>query len=341
MKFLRKKEKARKLLEIFENELQLNLKGLNLDSSVRVTKPNKLMSSPKANNSTNNINKILKSNSDITHNKSPERSFNKENFRFSSKNYFLRKYPSEKEKLNLNLENYYSYNYLPMKVNLTNNFPMNSNEFCDSNNKFNSPHNDSLGNKNGFFAKNRVAFNMFNNCISNSNSKYNIYSSSINENLSTKSTSPINFDLKPNYEKLSYSNKNLNLNLSRKCSQNEETNSNNKHNNNNFNKQKNYRFVERQGDWICIKCKNLNFSFRVICNRCKLPKSDTQQFYDEHIKGLMNIVVQNQIITGNVNNNPIYLNLNCNAIFSPDNLYKNSNNCNIVSNVSSEETNRK
>jgi len=115
----------------------------------------------------------------------------------------------KKEKLNLNLENYYSYNYLPMKVNLTNNFPMNSNEFCDSNNKFNSPHNDSLGNKNGFFAKNRVAFNMFNNCISNSNSKYNIYSSSINENLSTKSTSPINFDLKPNYEKLSYSNKNL------------------------------------------------------------------------------------------------------------------------------------
>jgi len=228
-----------------------------------------------------------------------------------------------------------------MKVNLqTNNFSMNTNEFCDRNNKFNSPHNDSLG-KNGCFTKNRVAFNMFNNCVSNSNSKFNIYSSSINENLSTKSTSPINVDLKPNNEKFSYSNKNLNLNLSRKYSQNEETNTNNNDNNSYNNKQKNYRFVERQGDWICIKCKNLNFSFRVICNRCKLPKSDTQQFYDEHIKGLMNIVIQNQIFTGNVNNNPIYLNLNCNNIFSPNNLYKNSSNCNIVSNVSSEETNPK
>ena len=31
-------------------------------------------------------------------------------------------------------------------------------------------------------------------------------------------------------------------------------------------------FVERSGDWICNSCKNLNFAFRVECNRCKLPK---------------------------------------------------------------------
>ena len=31
-------------------------------------------------------------------------------------------------------------------------------------------------------------------------------------------------------------------------------------------------FTEREGDWICNNCKNLNFSFRVECNRCKLPK---------------------------------------------------------------------
>lgn len=26
---------------------------------------------------------------------------------------------------------------------------------------------------------------------------------------------------------------------------------------------------ERAGDWVCIACNNLNFSFRKVCNRCK------------------------------------------------------------------------
>ncbi len=25
---------------------------------------------------------------------------------------------------------------------------------------------------------------------------------------------------------------------------------------------------ERVGDWVCMKCTNLNFSFRMTCNRC-------------------------------------------------------------------------
>lgn len=29
---------------------------------------------------------------------------------------------------------------------------------------------------------------------------------------------------------------------------------------------------ERVGDWICSKCSNLNFSFRTVCNRCKVEK---------------------------------------------------------------------
>ena len=37
-------------------------------------------------------------------------------------------------------------------------------------------------------------------------------------------------------------------------------------------KRKQNPFTEREGDWICNNCKNLNFSFRVECNRCKLPK---------------------------------------------------------------------
>jgi len=26
----------------------------------------------------------------------------------------------------------------------------------------------------------------------------------------------------------------------------------------------------REGDWICLNCNNLNFSFRKKCNRCKI-----------------------------------------------------------------------
>jgi hypothetical protein len=31
-------------------------------------------------------------------------------------------------------------------------------------------------------------------------------------------------------------------------------------------------FTEREGDWVCQRCRNLNFSFRTECNRCRLPK---------------------------------------------------------------------
>ena len=36
-------------------------------------------------------------------------------------------------------------------------------------------------------------------------------------------------------------------------------------------------FGERTGDWICKKCRNLNFAFRTECNRCKLPKKEAME----------------------------------------------------------------
>ena len=36
-------------------------------------------------------------------------------------------------------------------------------------------------------------------------------------------------------------------------------------------KKKTRPFTERTGDWIC---KNLNFAFRNVCNRCKMAKKD-------------------------------------------------------------------
>ena len=37
-------------------------------------------------------------------------------------------------------------------------------------------------------------------------------------------------------------------------------------------KKKGKMFTEREGDWVCHNCKNLNFAFRVECNRCHLQK---------------------------------------------------------------------
>lgn len=47
-------------------------------------------------------------------------------------------------------------------------------------------------------------------------------------------------------------------------------------------KDKKKKLTERVGDWVCIKCKNLNFSFRVICNRCELPKTENDFLYEKY-----------------------------------------------------------
>ena len=41
------------------------------------------------------------------------------------------------------------------------------------------------------------------------------------------------------------------------------------------NKKKNKKpFDKRKGDWKCPNCNNLNFAFRIVCNRCQIPKPD-------------------------------------------------------------------
>ena len=49
---------------------------------------------------------------------------------------------------------------------------------------------------------------------------------------------------------------------------------NNKSFYNKFQTKKMKTFAERSGDWICNSCKNLNFAFRIVCNRCQKPKPD-------------------------------------------------------------------
>ena len=54
---------------------------------------------------------------------------------------------------------------------------------------------------------------------------------------------------------------------------------------------KNKVFVEREGDWICAKCKNLNFSFRTFCNRCKISKEESLCIYDHQMKMMNEYVI--------------------------------------------------
>jgi len=62
-------------------------------------------------------------------------------------------------------------------------------------------------------------------------------------------------------------------------------------------RKKKNNFVKREGDWICYKCKNLNFAFRSICNKCKLPKKESEkQIFDigKELRKLADLSVGNK-----------------------------------------------
>ena len=46
-------------------------------------------------------------------------------------------------------------------------------------------------------------------------------------------------------------------------------------------KKKNKEFVEREGDWSCYRCKNINFAFRDKCNKCKMAKDESEMKFKE------------------------------------------------------------
>jgi hypothetical protein len=84
-------------------------------------------------------------------------------------------------------------------------------------------------------------------------------------------------------------------------------------------KKNNKPFVEREGDWICNNCKNLNFAFRLFCNRCHLDKEKS-----EKINKFNNIIFNNNNnnIINNNNNNVNNINNNNN---NNDSLNQNKN----------------
>ena len=57
---------------------------------------------------------------------------------------------------------------------------------------------------------------------------------------------------------------------------------------------KNKEFVEREGDWSCYLCKNINFAFRKKCNKCQMSKEESEKKFiqvGEELKKLADLSV--------------------------------------------------
>ena len=54
-------------------------------------------------------------------------------------------------------------------------------------------------------------------------------------------------------------------------------------------------FVEREGDWTCFYCGNLNFSFRKNCNRCFSLRINSEIEHDKYMENLLYIINENEI----------------------------------------------
>ena len=100
----------------------------------------------------------------------------------------------------------------------------------------------------------------------------------------------LNLDCKPFYPKKkigdSYTQNNNFCNKKR-------YNNGNKNKKNKKNKKKS--FVEREGDWPCYRCKNINFSFRDKCNKCQLLKEESEKQYIEAGQKLLKLFNNNNL----------------------------------------------
>ena len=198
-------------------------------------------------------------------------------------------------------------NYKKNKKRNTNEF----NEFLNSNN--NIPNGNSINNKNNSYNYNNLPnYNLINyNNINYNINNPNIYIHSKLKNIGENN----NQDRAQNFQLFSYPNLN------------EENNYNNQLENFNINlkkkpktgKKSKKHFEVREGDWTCLKCYNLNFAFRVNCNRCGLPKDyydknecmNNQNFFNQNL----NYPIINTINSNNQMINYPFMNNNLNNNF--------------------------
>jgi hypothetical protein len=53
-------------------------------------------------------------------------------------------------------------------------------------------------------------------------------------------------------------------------------------------------FKERDGDWTCYYCKNLNFKFRNECNRCHITKEISDKGHEKYFQDVLNQINVNE-----------------------------------------------
>ena len=83
-------------------------------------------------------------------------------------------------------------------------------------------------------------------------------------------------------------------------------NYNTKNNNSYYYPKKKEKFVERNGDWVCGNCKNLNFAFRKECNRCQTRKGENKENKEKiEIKENIEIKEHSKIKLNNIENKEI------------------------------------
>jgi len=91
---------------------------------------------------------------------------------------------------------------------------------------------------------------------------------------------------------------------------------------------------ERAGDWVCVKCKNNNFSFRVVCNRCQLSKIESDKLFQLHMNNLLQIGKVNESLQNQLQNQMMY-EQNLQQMY-----YNNANNANIYQNNQNNQNNQ-
>ena len=173
-----------------------------------------------------------------------ERNINKE--KKSNKNGKNKKFSFNENQINSGM----NYNYIPQQ-NFNNNFFLFNNNYQQEIIKLNYMNLNNLRNNNrklSYNIEDRIIGNYFNNLL-NLNNAYQQIQASLN---------PVLFSYNEEQEKNMNSNKFKNL--SNKAIPHSKNQSDKK------------PFDKRKGDWICPECHNLNFAFRIVCNRCKITK---------------------------------------------------------------------
>ena len=208
----------------------------------------------------NIINKNKNENINININKNIEKNFAKKfsyNYNNNVYNNNLLMINSNNANINYNNNKNYINNNSNNLLFMNNNYPQQI--FNINYINLNDFHNNPRINNNNMLNKRKMTYNIEGEFIGN------YFSNILNPNNTIPNVQPNQPKLNPMF--FSYNEEHNNV------SGNNHTKSNTKKNEKN--KKKNKKpFDKRKGDWKCPNCNNLNFAFRIVCNRCQIPKPD-------------------------------------------------------------------